>query len=315
MIVFTNGCFDILHRGHIYLLDQAKNQGTRLIVGINSDNSVRRIKGAGRPVNSQEDRKEVLLALRSVDEVLIFDELTPELLIEEIKPDILVKGGDWKESEIIGADFVRSSGGKVVSIPLVDGYSTSKIIEGTSSHNPTDLDREPGRSASYVKTQLSDFAAIVGKELVSSIEECGTAISTAHSGGMSVLVFGAMDSLSFAGFLTSELRRNIKNGHRDSIRNLTASEIDSDSSGVKPGDVFLALSPNAADDGILAAAMWARTKGCKVLGLTATNGRKLAALCDECVMVPSDDLPLIQHIYLSAAHDWGDLLRKNLDHE
>lgn len=112
MIVFTNGCFDILHAGHVDLLRRARALGSRLIVGINSDASVRSIKGLDRPVQNQEARKAVLLGLESVDEVRIFDELTPEKLIHEIKPDVLVKGGDWKPDEIIGADFVTANGGK-----------------------------------------------------------------------------------------------------------------------------------------------------------------------------------------------------------
>ena len=114
MIVFTNGCFDIRHRGHVQLLQKARALGSKLIVGINSDRSVRSIKGPGRPVFSAEDRAEVLLALDCVDEVLVFDGLTPQDLIEEIEPDVLVKGGDWSQDEIVGADFVRNRGGKVV---------------------------------------------------------------------------------------------------------------------------------------------------------------------------------------------------------
>ena len=127
-IVFTNGCFDIIHPGHIDLLERAKALGTKLIVGINGDDSVKAIKGADRPFLDQESRKAVLLALKAVDEVEIFDELTPENLIRKIKPDILVKGGDWRENEIIGADFVKNNGGKVYSLPLKEDFSSSKIV-------------------------------------------------------------------------------------------------------------------------------------------------------------------------------------------
>ena len=120
-IVFTNGCFDLLHPGHVDLLSRAKALGERLVVGINSDESVRSIKGPGRPVQNAEARKTVLLALRSVDEVVIFNELTPERIIKEIRPDVLVKGGDWKVDEIVGADFVKKNGGEVYSLSLVEG--------------------------------------------------------------------------------------------------------------------------------------------------------------------------------------------------
>ena len=122
MIVFTNGCFDILHPGHVDLLERAKALGTRLIVGINSDESVRKIKGSGRPFMMQDERAAVLMGLQAVDEVRIFDEMTPERLIREIRPDVLVKGGDWKPEEIIGSDFVTANGGKVLSLPLMGGF-------------------------------------------------------------------------------------------------------------------------------------------------------------------------------------------------
>src|SRR5690349_12858060 len=104
--VFTNGCFDVIHPGHVDLLRRARALGDRLVVGINSDRSVRAIKGPGRPVFSESDRKAVLLGLESVDEVIVFDEQTPETLIQMVEPDVLVKGGDWQIDEIIGADFV-----------------------------------------------------------------------------------------------------------------------------------------------------------------------------------------------------------------
>src|SRR3982751_2433202 len=128
MIVFTNGCFDIIHPGHVDLLERARALGTRLIVGINSDGSVRKIKGPGRPFMTESERAAVLMGLRSVDRVLVFDEATPEQIIREIQPDVLVKGGDWKPEEIVGSDFVLRNGGQVFSLPLLDGYSSSKIV-------------------------------------------------------------------------------------------------------------------------------------------------------------------------------------------
>lgn len=128
-IVFTNGCFDILHRGHIEILRIARLLGDVLIVGLNSDESVRRLKGDHRPINSEADRASILLALRYVDEVIIYEEDTPLRLIEEIKPHVLVKGGDWTEDKIVGAKVVREYDGEVYSLPFVDGYSTTSIID------------------------------------------------------------------------------------------------------------------------------------------------------------------------------------------
>lgn len=127
-IVFTNGCFDILHVGHVRYLKRARSLGDALVIGLNTDASVRRLKGAGRPVNSQRDRAEVLSALSAVDFVLLFGEATPENLIQKVRPDFLVKGGDWKKEDIVGSSFVESIGGKVLSLPFVDGFSTTKIL-------------------------------------------------------------------------------------------------------------------------------------------------------------------------------------------
>lgn len=128
-IVFTNGVFDLLHRGHLEYLRDAAALGSMLIIGLNSDESVRRLKGSQRPVTKQEDRAVALLALRWVDYVVFFDEDTPARLIETINPHILVKGGDYQADDIVGADFVRRHGGKVVTIPFRPGYSTSSLID------------------------------------------------------------------------------------------------------------------------------------------------------------------------------------------
>jgi D-beta-D-heptose 7-phosphate kinase/D-beta-D-heptose 1-phosphate adenosyltransferase len=127
-VVFTNGCFDILHRGHIEYLKKAKTLGDILIVGLNSDSSVRKIKGEKRPIVKQKDRAEILSALSFVDYVCIFDEPTPEKMIKILIPDVLVKGGDWAKPDIVGKDIVESCGGKVVTVPLVKGKSTKNII-------------------------------------------------------------------------------------------------------------------------------------------------------------------------------------------
>ncbi|MBW6485918.1 MAG: D-glycero-beta-D-manno-heptose 1-phosphate adenylyltransferase [Syntrophobacterales bacterium] len=127
-IVFTNGCFDILHAGHVRYLKQAKAAGDILVLGLNSDSSVRKIKGEKRPIVPQEERAEVVASLRSVDYVTIFEETTPLKLIELLKPDVLVKGADWSEKDIAGRDSVLSWGGRIELIPVVEGASTTNII-------------------------------------------------------------------------------------------------------------------------------------------------------------------------------------------
>lgn len=128
-IVFTNGCFDIIHAGHLDYLTKAKQLGDYLIIGLNSDDSVSKLKGPSRPINNQEDRAAVLSGLKPVDFVVLFEEQTPFNLINSIKPDILVKGGDYTIENIVGSDIVENNGGKVIVIPFVKGKSTTNIIE------------------------------------------------------------------------------------------------------------------------------------------------------------------------------------------
>ena len=128
-IVFTNGCFDLLHQGHIDLLSKAATYGDRLIVGLNSDKSVKNLKGESRPIQTQDIRKNRLVRLNYVDSVHIFEENTPLKLIQIIKPDVLVKGGDYKKEEIIGNSEIASWGGRIEIIPLTPGYSTTEILK------------------------------------------------------------------------------------------------------------------------------------------------------------------------------------------
>ena len=128
-VVFTNGCFDILHRGHIAYLNEARAQGDILVLGLNSDASVKRLKGESRPINNEEDRKYLLENLKCIDFVFLFTEDTPYNLIKSLNPDVLVKGGDWQAKDIIGSDIVLAAGGEVKSLTFIDGFSTTGTIE------------------------------------------------------------------------------------------------------------------------------------------------------------------------------------------
>ncbi len=128
-IVFTNGCFDIIHRGHAEYLAKAADLGTKLIVGLNTDNSVRRLKGPTRPVNNEQARAIVLSAFGFIDAVALFSDDTPRNLIMQVQPDILVKGGDYRVEDIVGYDIVTARGGRVLTLPFVDGYSTTSTIK------------------------------------------------------------------------------------------------------------------------------------------------------------------------------------------
>ena len=132
-LVFTNGCFDLLHKGHLGLLSNAAGFGDKLFIGLNSDKSVKKLKGDSRPKQNERTRAQKLLELKYVNHVIIFEDLTPQKLVHAISPDVLVKGGDYKKSEIVGAKHVISSGGVVKIVPLTPGFSTTSIIEKSSN--------------------------------------------------------------------------------------------------------------------------------------------------------------------------------------
>ena len=136
-VVFTNGVFDLLHPGHIDVIIGARSCGASLIVGVNSDASVKRLKGPGRPIRSEAERAYVLAALEAVDAVTVFDQDTPLELVERIQPDIIVKGGDYAPETVVGADIVRSRGGQVIIVPLTPGHSTTSTIERLRGRRPT----------------------------------------------------------------------------------------------------------------------------------------------------------------------------------
>jgi D-beta-D-heptose 7-phosphate kinase/D-beta-D-heptose 1-phosphate adenosyltransferase len=158
-IVFTNGCFDILHVGHARLLREAASHGDYLIVGLNSDASVRRLKGPNRPINAESARAELLAALDAVDAVTLFAEDTPLDLIEAIRPDVLVKGGDYRPEEVVGREVVEGSGGRLVLIPLVEGQSTTRTLQRAAERTVTPHPPQAGPPAPAVLTHPARASA------------------------------------------------------------------------------------------------------------------------------------------------------------
>ncbi len=146
-VVFTNGCFDLLHTGHVTLLERAKRHGDLLIVAVNSDRSVRALKGRGRPVQPQRERARLVAALGCVDYVTVFDQRTPQRLVERLHPQVLIKGADWASGAIVGREVVERGGGKVLRIPLVQGRSTSGLIERIRAGSS--VQARPARNASH----------------------------------------------------------------------------------------------------------------------------------------------------------------------
>ncbi len=329
--VFTNGCFDLIHPGHVDLLARARKLGDRLIVGINSDISVRRIKGIGRPFMDQESRREILLGLRSVDQVEIFNEPTPENLIRQIKPDILVKGGDWKTDEIIGADLVRANGGKVFSLPLKDGYSSTRIVDAIRNDAKTDTVNK--MSDSLVTRSLQQHLGVFNDVLSTQtdvITNCADLLCETFGRGRKVLVCGNGGSAADAQHLAAEFVGRyetermglpsialttdtsaltaISNDYQ--FENVFARQVDALA---REGDCLIALSTSGNSPNIIAAVMAARSRGCKVIGLTGANGKKLAGLCDACILVPSERTARIQEVHITIAHIWCEIIDNRIE--
>jgi D-sedoheptulose 7-phosphate isomerase len=326
MIVFTNGCFDILHPGHIQLLQKARALGTKLIVGINSDESVRAIKGPGRPIFNSHERTEVLLALACVDEVRVFDELTPEKLIEEIEPDVLVKGGDWKENEIIGADFVKVRGGKVVSIPLVPGFSTTEIVERMSGN----ADRSHALNAAGLVDSIAEHSEVMNRVLETSqasIERCAALLIQTFKNGNKVMICGNGGSAADAQHIAAELVGRYESERKalpaialtTDTSALTALANDYDFKRIfarqvealaNEGDCLIAISTSGTSENVIAAVMSARDRGCKVIGMTGEKGKKLTSLSDACFAAPSSRTSRIQEAHITIAHYWCGLVER-----
>ena len=328
VVVFTNGCFDVLHPGHVRFLKQARTRGTVLVVGVNSDASVRAVKGPGRPLVPQEDRAAVIAAIGCVDAVTIFEEPTPARLIAALEPDVLVKGGDWPVEQIVGAAEVLKRGGRVFSIPLVPGYSTSGLLERIlAAHRPAPTPDTAARA----DTRLAGLAESI-RVKQQLLAECGDAIfksgqllANALLGGGKVLLFGNGGSAAEAQHIAAELIGRFQHDRRA----LPALALTTDASVLtalgndygfervfarqiealaKPGDAVVALSTSGTSPNVLAGVMAARERKCTIVGITGASGRRLAGLCDAPVLVPSAVTSRIQEASLTIGHLWCEIV-------
>lgn len=333
-IVFTNGCFDILHAGHVDLLTRARSLGTKLIVGINSDNSVRQIKGAARPFVGEGARAAVLRGLRAVDEVVIFDEPTPQRIIEEIKPDVLVKGGDWKTEEIVGADFVIARGGEVYSLPLLDGFSTTaiseKIIRETKQSESKAAETSLQTNTANIEIVRNSFLAhkavfdLLFENEIPAIVRSAEMIAAALKSGNKILLCGNGGSAADAQHIAAEFVGRFEKERKGfpaialttDTSALTALSNDYGFDNVfarqveafaKSGDVLIGISTSGNSPNVIAAIMTARKIGCGTIGLTGANGKKLAGLCDAAVIVPSERTSRIQEGHSAIGHLWCEI--------
>lgn len=327
-IVFTNGCFDIIHPGHLDLLKRARQLGTKLIVGINSDRSARSIKGDARPFLSETERAEILKSLKFVDEVYIFTETTPEKLIERIKPDVLVKGGDWKKSEIVGADFVEKNGGEVFSLPLKDDYSSSKIVDKIRAASQTEPVGDASENSGLVAKSLGHHLAVMQIVLdtqIDLIEKCAGMIVETLRGAGKILVCGNGGSAADAQHIAAEFVGRYETERKP----LPAIALTTDTSALTAiandygferifarqvealanrGDLLIALSTSGNSPNVNAAVMAARQIGCQTIGLTGSKGKKLASLCDACLLVPAERTARIQEVHITVGHIWCEIV-------
>ncbi len=332
IVVFTNGCFDIIHPGHIDLLGRARELGTKLIVGINSDSSVRRIKGSPRPYFSEKDRAAVLRSLRSVDEVHIFDESTPERLIGEIKPDVLIKGGDWQTNEIIGADFVRSYGGRVLSIPLKDGYSSTAVVEKIKQNREEKPAVMQGKLTDLIEKSLAAQIETIEKMLdreMENIERCANVIYKTFENGNKVLLCGNGGSAADAQHIAAEFVGRFETERKA----LPAIALTTDTSALtalandynyervfsrqvealaRAGDLLIAISTSGNSPNVSHAVMTARRIGCQTMGLSGATGKKLASLCDDAILVPAERTARVQESHILIAHVWCEIIDAKL---
>lgn len=331
VVVFTNGCFDLLHRGHIEFFQRAKSHGDVLIVGLNSDASVRAIKGPGRPLVRENDRAAILGALACVDHVTIFDEPTPARLIAQLEPDVLVKGGDWPVTQIIGSEVVLRRNGLVLSLPLLAGHSTTALIERILTAHTAGVVNRPERAGEPL-AGLADSICVMQRLLAESgdaILKTAKLLADTLKGGGKVLLFGNGGSAAEAQHIAAELVGRF-HGER---RPLPALALTTDSSVLtalgndygfervfarqiealaNPGDVAVALSTSGSSPNVLAGVMAARERTCKIIGVTGARGTRLAALCDAQVLVPSEVTSRVQEASLTIGHLWCEIIEASL---
>lgn len=333
-VVFTNGCFDVIHPGHIDLLRRARALGTKLIVGINSDASVKRIKGNARPIFSETDRAATLREFRFVDEVHIFEESTPENLIKKIKPDVLVKGGDWKKNEIIGADFVESYGGEVFSIPLTEGFSSTAVIEKTQAENTTRIAvAERKDETAIVENSIRAHQQVIEQMLAGeaeNIERCAEIIYGVFETGNKILICGNGGSAADAQHIAAEFVGRYETERKalpaialtTDTSALTALANDYDFERIfarqvealaRKGDLLLAISTSGNSPNVSQAVMTARQMNCRTLAMTGASGKKLASLCDDAILIPAERTARIQEAHILVAHIWCEMIDRKFN--
>ncbi len=317
VIVTTNGCFDLLHAGHISSLQAARAQGDLLIVGLNSDSSVQRLKGAGRPIINEQDRAIQLAALRAVDYVIVFSDAVPDAWLAAIMPHIHCKSGDYTVESLPETSVVRAGGGEVCILPLIEGVSTSKIISRLLA--PEDADAEVICSISDELLTASNMLRQTAYKLAGEVARAAEVISAALRTGSKVLTCGNGGSAAEAQHFAAELVGR----HKLERRGWPVIALTADSSVVTSlsnnygfkhifsrqvealgyaGDILIAVSTSGNTPNIVAAAEAARERQMKVIAFTGGNPSALAGMCDIIFDVPTTDTPNIQLAHMALLH-------------
>lgn len=333
-VVSTNGCFDLLHTGHVRFLSQAKSLGDVLVVALNSDASVRRLKGEGRPVVPEAERAEMLLSLRWVDHVILFDDLLPTALLAELQPDIHCKAGDYIPGSLPEADAVRASGGEVRILPLVPGISTTRLLERACSAMGAGAGvRLPGAGVDEeIITELLSGANVLRQtayRLCEPIARAAAIISEAVKSGRKILLCGNGGSAAMAQHLAAEMVGRFRQEREPwpavaltadtAVMTAVGNDYGFEEIFVRQvaalgarGDVLVAMSTSGASRNILRAVETARDGGLFTIGLTRSTPNPLATSVDLSLCVPAEETSHLQQAHLALLHVISGLVERML---
>lgn len=335
-VITTNGCFDLIHPGHVQFLEMAAKLGDKLIVGINSDRSVRTLKGEGKPLLSEQDRAMMLSALSSVDAVIIFDDLLPNHFLEQIQPDIHCKAGDYSAETLPETKVVEKYDGNIHILPLIEGFSSSGLLNRIQSEAQDVKDTSATVPLKSIEDQILSYllsssnlfrqSAYGLKDLIAAASEQFNKVLSKNN---KILLCGnggsAADSQHIAAELVGRFRKNrqalpaIALTTDTSILTAVANDYGFDQvfsrqieALSQPGDMLIALSTSGESANVLLAAEIAKERGLFVLGLSGTAESALSKISDLTLRVPSNDTAMIQQIHIGILHLLCDLAEQEL---
>jgi len=322
-VAFTNGCFDLLHAGHVDFLRRCKQEASRLVVGLNSDASVQLLnKAENRPINRFENRAVVLGAMECVDYIVGFEEATPEALIRMVRPDILIKGEDWAEKGVVGREFVESIGGRVVLLPLVEGLSTTNLIErirGSKEHVP--LMQE------HISEHIRVVEAVIRQ--VDLLKNIADHLTACFDLGGRVYLLGNGGSAADAQHIAAELVGRFKRDRKalpaialttdTSILTAVSNDIGYEQvfsrqieALVTKRDIVWALSVSGRSPNVICGIQAAKKIGATIIGFSGKSGGEMAELCDLCFCVDHERSDRVQEVHQLAYHLICDRIERRM---